>query len=318
MAILRRARRVLILGGSGFVGRRLVGALAALDYSVRVPTRNRARSRRLLVIPEAEVVQADVHDPATLCNLMRGCDCVVNLVGILNERGHDGTGFVEAHVALAEKLVESCAATGIAHVVQMSALKADAEHAPSHYLRSKGRSERIVVAAGIHAAIFRPSVIFGAEDSFLNRFADLLRVAPLLPLACPDARFAPVFVDDVAAALVAAVHRRLGGVYELCGPDIYSLADIVRLIRIELGLHRVVVPLPLALSRVLAWMGEYLPNKPFSIDNLASLKVASVCIGDDLSRLGVRPTRLRARLAECLGESGRTRRLARLRRAARG
>jgi uncharacterized protein YbjT (DUF2867 family) len=315
--VLRRARRVLILGGSGFVGRRLVHALAALDYSVRVPTRNRARSRRLLVIPEAEVVQADVHDPATLRDLMRGCDSVVNLVGILNERGHDGAGFVAAHVALAEKLVESCSTTGIAHAVQMSALKADAEYAPSHYLRSKGRAERIILAAGIHVAIFRPSVIFGADDSFLNRFARLLRVSPLLPLACPHARFAPVFVDDVAAALATAVHHRLSGTYELCGPDTYSLEEIVRLIRVHLGLRRVVVPLPLALSRVMAWIGEYLPNKPFSIDNLASLGAASVCVGDDLSRLGVRPTRLRARLAACLGDSGPARRLARLRRAAR-
>lgn len=316
MAVLRRARRVLILGGSGFVGRRLVRALAKLHYTVRVPTRSRARSRRLLVTPEAEVVQANVHDSASLRDLMQGCDCVVNLVGILNERGHDGSGFAAAHVELAEKLVEACDATGISHLVQMSALKADADRAPSHYLRTKGRAEQIIMEANVDAAIFRPSVIFGPDDSFVNRFAHLLRALPVLPLACARARFAPVFVDDVVKAFTAAVRGGLTGTYELCGPDIYSLGEIVHLIRAQLGLRCLVVPLPQTLAHATAWIGEYWPGKPFSLDNLASLRVASVCVGEDLRRLGIQPESLRKHLAECLGDAGDRSRLARLRRSA--
>lgn len=314
MSVARRARRILVLGGSGFVGRGLVRALAGLGYSVRVPTRNRARSRQLLVIPEAELVQSNVHDPADLRALVHGSHCVVNLVGILNERGHDGSGFVTAHVALAEKLVAACQAAGVTRVLQVSALKADAERAPSHYLRTKGRAEEVIIASGLEATVFRPSVIFGPEDSFINRFAGLLRISPMLPLACPNARFAPVYVGDVVAACVAAVRSRLPGTYELCGPDIYSLEDIVRMIRSHLRLRRLIVPLPPFLSQVTASVGEYLPGKPFSRDNLASLGVASVCVGDDLRSLGVSPQSLAMRLGECLGETGRRRRLNGLRR----
>jgi uncharacterized protein YbjT (DUF2867 family) len=318
MALARRARRILILGGSGFVGRRLVHALAELGYSSRVPTRSRARSRRLLVTPETEVVQADVHDPATLQRLLRDCDAVVNLIGILNERGHDGSGFQHAHVALVEKLVRACRESGVTRVLHMSALKADAERAPSLYLRTKGQAERILSAASdvLRYAVLRPSVIFGPEDSFLNRFARLLRRLPVLPLACPDARFAPVFVGDVAAALVKALREERTGVYELCGPDIYTLEEIVRLVQAHLGLRRVIWPLPEPLAKLEAWVGEYVPGKPFSIDNLASLSVPSVCTGeaDQLSLAGASlPTLLPA----CLGTAGAQRQMGRLRRRAR-
>lgn len=262
-------------------------------------------------------MQANIHDPASLRELLRECDAVVNLVGILNERGHDGSGFAHAHVALAEKLVAACHATGVARVLQMSALKADAERAPSHYLRTKGRAEQVIATADLDAVIFRPSVIFGPEDSFINRFARLLRLSPVLPLACPGSRFAPVFVADVVSAFVAGVRDKLSGTYELCGPDIYSLEEIVRMIRAHLRLKRRILPLPQSLARVMAWTGEYLPGKPFSRDNLASLGVASVCVGEDLRRLGIRPESLDARLAECLGESGRRRLLERVRRTAR-
>ncbi len=199
----------------------------------------------------------------------------------------------------------------------MSALKADADRAPSHYLRTKGRAEQIISSAGLDYSIFRPSVIFGPEDSFINRFTGLLRLGPVLPLVCPDARFAPVFVDDVVAAFVAAVTGTVTGTFDLCGPDIYSLQDIVRLIRSQLGLRRAIVPVPRPLAQTIAWLGEYcLPGKPFSMDNLASLGVASVCVDDAFAHLGIRPQSLAVRLGDCLGSTGRARRLTRYRRSA--
>lgn len=284
MVSRHRERRILLLGGSGFVGRRLAAALRAQDYDVRVPTRNRARSRRLLVLPEVELVEADVHDEATLARLLHGCEAAINLVGILNEQGSDGSGFERVHAALAAKLVRACRASGVARLLQMSALKADAEHGPSHYLRSKGKAERVVAAesAGrVAYTIFRPSVIFGPEDSFTNRFASLLRRLPVLPLPRPEARFAPVFVDDVVAAFAAALGdaRTYSATYELCGPDLYSLVELVRFLRDLLGLRRAIVPLPDGLGRLQAWVGEHLPGKPLSLDNFASLGVASICAG---------------------------------------
>jgi NADH dehydrogenase len=309
MAVKHRERRVLLLGGSGFVGRRLAAVLRGRGYDVRVPTRSRARSRALLVLPEVEVVTADVHDEPTLARLLDGCDAAINLVGILNERGHDGSGFERAHTELAAKLMRACRAAGVARVLQMSALKADAEHGPSYYLRTKGKAERIVATQGggeIAYTIFRPSVIFGAEDSFTNRFASLLRRLPVLPLPRADARFAPVFVDDVVAAFAAALDDRgaRGATYELCGPEVYSLGEIVRYLRDLLGLRRAIVPLPDGLGRWQAWVGEHLPGKPLSLDNFASLGVASVCSSGAPARGNARrrltdivPTYLGARAA---------------------
>ncbi len=202
----------------------------------------------------------------------------------------------------------------------MSSLKADAERGASHYLKSKGRAERIVATesgGAIAFTVFRPSVIFGAEDSLLNRFAALLRVLPVLPLACAQARFAPVFVDDVAAAFRAALADRgtHGKTYELCGPDIYSLEELVRFVRARLGLRRAIVSLPAPLGVLQAWIGEYLlPGKPFSLDNFASLGVASVCGADGLASLGVRAQSMAAIAPTYLGAAGRHELLSRLRR----
>jgi NADH dehydrogenase len=274
-------------------------------------------------MPEVELVAADVHDERVLHELARGCDVAINLVGILNETGHRGAGFERAHVDLAAKLVRACKANGVRRLLQMSALKADAAHAPSHYLRSKGRAEQIVAAectGAITHTIFRPSVIFGPEDSLTNRFAALLRRLPVLPLARGEARFAPVFVEDVAQAFVAALHdaRSEGATHELCGPDIYSLCELVRYVRDVLGLRRAVISLPDPIGRAQAWVGEYLlPGKPISLDNFASLGVASVCSDDGLQRLGIARRALTAVVPTYLGGAGAARRLARLRQNAR-
>jgi NADH dehydrogenase len=319
-----RSHRVLLLGGTGFVGRQLTWRLAREGCAVRIPTRSYARHRDLYVLPEVELLEADVHDEAALSSLLADCDVAINLVGILNERGHDGSGFERVHAELAAKLVKTCRRAGVQRLLQMSALKADAERAPSHYLRSKGRAERhIVEGAGgdISYTIFRPSVIFGADDSLLNRFASLLRLTPVLPLAAAGARFAPVFVDDVAEAFVRALREpsARGKTYELCGPEILSLEEIVRFVRAQLGLRRAIVKLPAPLGTLEAWIGEYLlPGKPFSRDNLASLSVASVCTSDGFAELKLRPRSMFSVSSQLLGGGVRQRRLARLRQRARG
>jgi uncharacterized protein YbjT (DUF2867 family) len=314
-----RSRRVLVLGGSGFVGRRLAWHLGHAGYDVRVPTRSRARARALLVAPDVELVEADVHDEARLAELLVDCDAAVNLVGILNEKGPRGAEFEKVHTELTAKLVAACRRVGVGRLLQMSSLKADAERGASHYLRSRGRAERVVAddcGDAVAFTVFRPSVIFGPEDALLIRFASLLRWLPVLPLARAAARFAPVFVDDVAAAFTVALENRSthGKTYELCGPDLYSLEELVRFVRAQLGLHRAIVPLPAPLGRLQAWIGEYLlPGKPFSLDNYASLGVASVCGADGLASLGLRAQTLSAIAPTYLGGGDRQRRLARLR-----
>jgi NADH dehydrogenase len=311
-----------VLGGTGFVGRRLVPRLLDDRYEIRVPTRSRARNRGLLVWPGVELVRADVHDEAQLRRLLDGCGAAINLVGILNEAGHDGAGFERAHTELVAKLVRACHDAGVPRLLQMSALKADPDRGPSHYLRTKGRAERVLAAESgdaLEYTVFRPSVIFGADDSLLNRFAALLRIAPVLPLAGAEARFAPVFVDDVAEAFARALASPAtwGETYELCGPEIYSLAELVRFVRTQLRLRRAILELPRWLGRLEAWVGEYLlPGKPFSRDNLASLGVASLCTSDGLAELGIHARALSAVAPTYLGAGTRQTELARMRRSA--
>jgi len=288
-------RTVCVIGGSGFVGRSLCAQLCSAGYALRVPTRNRQRARRLLVLPGLDLRQIDVHEPEGLRRIVSGSDAVINLVGILNERGHDGSGFERAHVELTAKIVAACRETGVGRLLQMSALKANAERGPSHYLRTKGRAEEVIKRQSgdaIDFTIFRPSVIFGPEDTFLNRFARLLRMSPILPLPQLAARFAPVHVEDVAAAFVRALgdSHTFGRTYELCGPDIYSLEEILAFLKRELGLRRRVIGLPLPLGRIQAWVADYLiPGKPFSLDNLRSMTVANVCNDNGFAALGIEP-----------------------------
>lgn len=306
MAVSSGKGTVCVLGGTGFVGRTLAARLTSSGYAVRIPTRNRQRARKLLVLPGLELVQADIHDPDQLARVLAGADAVINLVGILNERGHDGSGFQRAHVELVEKLMASCRKLGIRRLIQMSALKANAERGASHYLTTKGLAEQSIkrhASEDFRYTIFRPSVIFGPGDSFSNRFARILRLSPVLPLARLDARFAPVYVGDVAEAFVRALDDSdtFGQTYELCGPDIYTLEEILRYLCRELGLRRAIIKLPSPLGRFQAWVGEYLlPGKPFSRDNYRSLGVASVCRDNGFASFGIVPKRMQPIVATYL------------------
>jgi uncharacterized protein YbjT (DUF2867 family) len=312
-------RTVCVLGGTGFVGRSLAARLQKAGFNVRIPTRNRQRHRRLLVLPSVELIEADVHDPAQLTGVLEGCDVVINLVGILNEKGHDGSGFARAHVELPRKVVEAALELGTPRLLHMSALKANAERGPSHYLRTKGQAEKLIAEAageGLRYTIFQPSVIFGPGDGFINLFATMMRLAPVVPLARPNARFAPVYVEDVTRAFTVAIDRRdtHGQTYQLCGPQIYSLREILDLIGRLLEVKRVVIGLPESVSRAQAWMMDYLlPGKIFTLDNYRSLTVNSICTEGGLARLNIEPTPLELVAPGYLGAVGHQRYLSGLR-----
>jgi NADH dehydrogenase len=267
---------VCVLGGSGFVGGHVCHRLVERGYRISVPTRDRERSKSLITLPTADVFTADVHDPASLRRIVRGSNAVVNLVGVL----HDGRGkasFQEAHVELARKVVAACHETGIRRLLHMSALNA-AVDAPSTYLRSKGEAERIVRDSGLDFTIFRPSVIFGREDSFLNLFAKLQRFLPVLLLGSPDARFQPVYVEDVARVFVESLTRldSFGRGYDLAGPRVYTLRELVEYVGRVTGHERRVIPLGDTLSYWQARMMELSPVKLITRDNYHSMKVDSV------------------------------------------
>ena len=305
-------RNVCLLGGTGFVGHHIVARLIDRGLNVRVVTRHPHRHRELMVNPEVDLIAGDVHDPEDLDRLLRDQDAVITLVGILNERGHDGSGFRRAHVELTEKALAAAERQGVRRFLQMSALKADMPDPPSHYLRTKAEAEQAVFATtAFPVTVFRPSVIFGPEDSFLNRFASLLRFSPVMPLARAEARFAPVFVGDVADHFADALKNpeTFGQGFELCGPQEYSLGELVRYVGRVSGRRRPVIALPDWASRVQAGILEYVPGKPLSRDNLASLSIDSVCAGQTLPC----PTRLESIAPTYLGKGGREARMQKLR-----
>ncbi len=289
------ARSICVLGGSGFLGTHLCAALARDDWRITVPTRDPARARHLAPIPSLKLVAADIHDPDVLAAACAGQRAVINLVGILNERGRSGRGFARVHVELVRKLVEACRRQRVDRLLHLSALNADADQGLSHYLRSKGRGERVIreeAGPDLCWTIFQPSVIFGPRDDFVNRFARLLRTIPLgIPLARPGARFAPVWVADVVSAIQRALadDGTAGECYELCGPERLTLRAIVSDIRDRLGLRRAVIGIPDLAARLQAAICDFVPGKPFSTDNYKSLLVDSVCKVNGLARLGIKP-----------------------------
>lgn len=284
--------KVALVGGSGFVGRHLTHHLHNRGHSCRVLTRHAYRHAGLRL--SAEVSEVDPYDLGALADALHDCDAVVNLVGILNPVSGK-QGFREVHVRLAETVVEACHQAGVSRLLHMSALQADQATGSSQYLRSKGEGENRAHTLGqpdIAVTSFRPSVIFGPDDSFLNRFATLLRIPGPMPLACADARFAPVYVEDVAKAFANALEDRatFGKRYELCGPNEYTLEEIVRFVATHTGRKKFIVRLPDGLSRLQASLLQYLPGKPFTPDNYLSLRTASVCSNDGLAQLGVTAT----------------------------
>lgn len=290
--------KVCILGGTGFVGRHIVAQLAKDKHQIKVLTHHRERHRDLLVMPTVIVKNANVHDVATLKKEFAGCDVVINLIGILNEDGKKERSFQGVHVELARKIMEACRVNKISRLLHMSAINADAGRGSSRYLRSKGEAENLLhTNKDVHVTSFRPSVIFGPDDSFLNRFAHLLQLTPKLaifPLACPNSRFAPIFVEDVARAFVIAMDNKpcYGKHYNLCGPKEYSLKELVQYTAALTGEKRMIMGLSNGLSKLQAVALSFLPGKLFTLDNYLSLQQDAVCKEPFPQIFGFTPTAL--------------------------
>lgn len=294
--------RIVILGGSGFVGASLCEQLVAhpdlAGVSILVPSRRREKAKHLLPLPSVHVVEASVHDDEALAGVIRGADVVINLIAILH--GSEGD-FERAHVALPRRIVAACQREHVSRVIHVSALGVPdvAPSAPSHYLRSKAEGEQVWRQSGLAVTILRPSVIFGERDRFLNLFAHLQAVLPVVALAGADARFQPVWVDDVARAIVRCVidPRTAGHTYECAGPEVYTLAQLVKLAGRWSGHPRPVLSVPMAVGRLQAAAMACLPGEPLmSADNLKSMTVPNVATGKLLGLwdLGVKAAPLAA------------------------
>lgn len=284
--------RVLVLGGSGFVGRHVCEQLTRLGWQITVPTRRAVNAASVQSLPGLTVIEASVHQDADLARLMPGHDAVVNLVAVLH--GNEKR-FEQVHVQLPGKIASAMKKAGVQRLVHVSALGADPQ-GPSMYQRSKARGETVLHNAGLQLTILRPSVIFGAEDKFLNLFADLQAVAPFMPLAGSGTRFAPVWVADVARAVAVCLQKpdTIGQTYELCGPDVLTLGELVKKAGqwagVNHGRGRPVVGLPMWVGWLQAAAMEMAPGEPLmSRDNLASMKVDNVATGQlpGLAALGI-------------------------------
>jgi NADH dehydrogenase len=326
-----KIERICILGGSGFVGTHLVSLLAARGLEVRVLSHRRETAKELILLPTVEVIEADVHDQQELIRHFRGMDAVINLVGILHEskvsrvdlpsarRGD----FQKVHIELPRKVIHACGETGVRRLLHMSALGAN-PNSRSAYQRSKGIGEALVREAGrphiehenwylngpkfvhgygLNVTIFRPSVIFGRGDSFLSMFARLLKIFPVLPLANAGARFAPVHVEDVARAYADSLDNTAsyGQTYDLCGPKIYTLQELVRYVGEVTGKPRSIIPLSDLLSYLQAWALEFKPGKKLMTrDNFFAMSVDNVCSGGWPSVFDFQPAALEAIAPEYL------------------
>ena len=290
-----RIASACLVGGSGFVGRAVAEALCERGLRVRVVTRGATRSRPLWVLPTVEISQADPHDEVQLAACFDGMDAVVNLCGILHETRRES--FQAVHVELPRKVVGACRAAGVGHLVHVSAIGAS-ESGPSAYLRSKGRGEGEIreSAASLPWTIVRPSVIFGEGDRFLNTFARLVAIFPFVPLAGAQARFQPIWVEDVARAVSAILGnpQAYGRTYELCGPRVYTLQELVEFVGETTGHRRPVMPLPAWAGTLQAFVLEHLPGKMMTRDNLKSMSVANVASGPFPDALGFLPAPLEA------------------------
>ncbi|GGA26319.1 complex I NDUFA9 subunit family protein [Dyella nitratireducens] len=301
-------QRIVILGGTGFVGSYLVPRLAADGHRITLLSRNRELHRSLAVLPSIAIRSVDVYDDAVLRRHCEGTDAVINLIGILNNTG--AHTFQRAHVEMARRLIAICQTTGVKRLHQMSSLKAG--QGQSQYLKTRGEAETLVKVSSLDWTIYEPSVIFGPGDGLITRFASLLRKLPVLPLARASSRMAPTYVGDVAEAIARCVandKRVSRRIFELYGPEVLTLGEIVHAIRDAAGLHTRIMPLPDSLGRLQAQVAGMLPGKPFSPDNFLSLGTDSVGSVDGYASLGIVPQSFTRLLSRVLQGMPRQRRL---------
>ena len=301
--------KVLILGGTGFVGRHLCEKLAELPCRVTVVTRRRSSAQHLQMLPKLDIAEVASIEGASLMPLLAAHDAVVNLVAILH--GNEAA-FEKAHVQLPLELARACDAAGQRRIVHISALGASVDSA-SMYQRSKARGEAVLLGSGLDVSVLRPSVIFGSEDKFLNTFASLQQVFPVIPLAGSSARFQPVWVEDVVTAIVKCLEDKttIGQTFEACGPEVFTLRQLVQLAGRYSGVNngegRPIIGLPDSLARLQAWLMELAPGEPIlSRDNLDAMKTDNIASGKlpGLTALGITPSALSAVVPFYLGAQG--------------
>jgi NADH dehydrogenase len=282
--------QIVLLGATGFLGHHLLPALSAAGHDCRVLSRYKPGCRELTIIPRVEVRQADIYDDDQLEQHFADADAVINMVGILNESGRKGKGFQKVHVDLTARVINTSLQLGVRRLLQVSALNAG--KGSSYYLKSKGEAEDLIRSAeGLDSTIIQPSVIFGEGDSFFNRFAGLLKAAPVMPLACPGSKLQPVWVGDVAAAMTQALTDpgTFGQTLIMVGPAEYTLRELVEFTACVISRKRKIIGLPDALSRFQGRVMDFVPGKPFSSDNYRSLQTDNASVENSLWRFGISP-----------------------------
>lgn len=296
-----QVKDVCVLGGSGFVGSAIVAKLDAAGYRVKVLTRRREAAKHLILLPNVKVVECDVLDYHALNTELRGADAVINLIGILHQSRK--TSFNTIHHQLPNQLAKICADLNIKRLLHMSSLGASKD-APSQYLQSKAAGEAALQAfkGKLNITIFKPSIIFGRCDSFINLFASLIKFMPVILLAKPEAKFQPVWVEDVASCFVNALENidTYGKTYELAGPKVYSFRELLKVIMNTIGIQRPIIGLNDSLSYAQAFLMEILPGHLMSRDNVKSMEIDSISSQPFPVFLGGTPTALEAVIPEYL------------------
>ena len=286
-------KHTVVLGGSGFVGSAIVAKLVSAGYQVTVLTRRLDHAKHLSLLPGVTLKVCNVFDAQALRSALQGADAVINLLGILHQSGK--VSFTQVHEHLPVQLAKLCQDLGIKRLLHMSSLCA-ATDAPSLYLRSKGQAEVALAsyAKGLAITVFRPSIIFGRADQFINLFAGLIKHLPLVVLVKPNAKFQPVWVEDVATCFVASLNEpaSFGLSYDLVGPKVYTFRALLKAIMQTLGVHKPILGLNDALSYVQAFLMECLPIKLMSRDNIRSMQVDSVSDQAFPEWLDLRPSAL--------------------------
>ena len=297
-------KKVCVLGGAGFVGSSIVTKLDAAGYKIKVLTRHRERAKHLILLPNVEVHECDFANSNALTAALKGCEASINLIGILHESGK--SSFEAVHHQLPRRIAQACEEVGIKRLLHMSALRAS-KYAPSQYLRTKAAGEEAIseFSKKLDITIFKPSVIFGRGDSFLNLFTVIVRYSPVILLAKPEARFQPIWVEDVASAVVNALDdtRTYDRTYELGGPTVYTLRDMVQKVMETLGMAKPVIGLNKAFSYLLGFTLEWLPGKLMTRDNVRSMEVDSVTEAPIAEALAVRLTALEVIIPDYLASN---------------
>tara|TARA_B100001250_G_scaffold132205_1_gene112936 strand:+ start:8167 stop:9123 length:957 start_codon:yes stop_codon:yes gene_type:complete len=275
--------KICILGGTGFIGKNLAVYLSNRGYSVVIPSRKPELAKDLKVMPKIKIIPANIHKEKVLFQVINDCEIVINAIGILNEKRGRENKFQYVHIDFLKKIVSVCRSSRISHFIHIGALKADSKLGASKYLRSKGQGERIVKDLSknnFNYTIFQPSVVFGKEDNFINLFAKIIRLFPLIPLAGYKTRFAPIFVDDISKIIYLSInnYQSYNKTFQLCGPEIFSLKELVLRIAQTININIKVICIPKWIAYVQAFMMSYLvPGKILTVDNLKSMSIDNVC-----------------------------------------